>query len=152
MPIYKEPYGGTSVPATRSVGQIVDWLAKKGAVAIQQTDFPKQGFVLRFHLEGRNYRIPVRYRYLTEQGKRQALRWLWHYLKTLLETDLFAPLEVMLLAFIEVEGQDGPQTVGQWLIPQLDHLETRPLLPGVSELEVGEVTEQWELLPPLEEE
>lgn len=108
--IRKEPYGQTTVPAQRSIGEIVGSLVEAGAEAIQQTEFPQRGFVLRFRLKGRSYCIPVRYRYATERGQRQALRWLLHYLKTLLEAELFAPLEQLLLAYVEIEGPKGTST------------------------------------------
>jgi hypothetical protein len=145
--IRKEPYGQTTVPAQRSIGEIVGTLVEAGAEAIQQTEFPTRGFVLRFHLKGRSYCVPVRYRYATERGQRQALRWLLHYLKTLLEAEMFAPLEQLLLAYVEIEDEEGTSTIGQWLLPQLNHLERPPMLPGVLESDIEEIVE-GELLPP----
>jgi hypothetical protein len=148
----KEPYKQTKVPAGRSMNAISQMLEEAGATAIQWTAFPRRGIALRFQRGGLAFRIPVAYRRPDEQGKRQALRFIFYYLKNVLAAELFVALEQQLLAFVEIEGGEGP-TVGQWLIPQLGHLEERPLLPGVSAPEFrGEAGGQWEMLPPPEED
>jgi hypothetical protein len=146
----KEPYKRTSVPAGRSMNAISQMLEEAGAAAIQWTDFPRRGIALRFQRGSLAFRIPAAYRRPDEQGKRQALRFIFHYLKNVLAAELFMPLEQQLLAFVELEGEAGP-TVGQWLIPQLGCLEERPLLPGVSASEFKSGG-QWEVLPPPGEE
>ena len=131
------PYRDTVVPAARSQAQINAMLEKAGATAIQWSRSPGRGAALRCLREGVSYRIPVRFRTPDKQGERQAMRWIFFFLKALLEKGLFLPFEQTFLAFVELEGSEGP-TMGQWLIPQLPHLENKPLLPGVEAVEVVE--------------
>ena len=139
------PYRHTKVSVDKSQTDVRQFLRKYEVEDIQFTYRRNAGIQVVFARQDQvghmnSYRVRSQPLTPDEQGDRQAMRMVFHWLKAMLETIEFgiADFETAMLPYQLVSGQEGPATVGEIVLDQIQAGGTvidpfRPALPAPRE-------------------